>query len=201
MKLILLLIVGIFVLYFLYEKREQILGSWKNITEKYITIERDDLKELMNLSRGATTAPCQYERLCVAKVKAFLRDMSYKTYLEFGPDKYLSSFQTRVGELLAFMEINTIRNLPNREFEILKIRDTIYKETGLSIIKVKDGEYVNKFKLGNAYVSLFFPDPVVNRILGFHKPQRKDSSLVDLQYIKENFLPSKSSLTIGDLCR
>ncbi len=187
--------------YFLYKKRGLFLSKWAGIIDRDITLEQKELKEIMRMTRKQAAWHCEYERRCVAKTFAFLRDISYENFTLFGQEKYLNSFQMRVSELLTFLEVNTITNLPNREHEVLRITDMIYKETGLSIIRTKDNEYVNKFKLANGFVSMYFPDPNVNRILGFHRPQKKDSSLIDLQYIKENFLPSKSDFSIGDLCR
>lgn len=190
MKTILFSIVAGLLIIWSYYRLRSIINS-----DRYIVDINDRaMDELMELTRKEKTYDV-YTLSCIGKATVLIRDFTYQSYLNFGSEKYLEAIKQRITLFLEHLETNGLTGMPNRDFEIWKLIDAIYDETGLALVKCQRGEVINCFSLAGLEVSIYFPDHRVNDILGFHIHQPKVLDYLDKETIRNNFSKGVSFTT------
>lgn len=184
MKFLLLLICSWAIVTYLLKKKKNVIKDIDNEQG----IGQQELKELMELSRKSKQQPTDFENLVIGKFQIFLRDFSYENYLSYGHDMYVDSFYKRLTDIFQFMAVNSITGFPNRDAEIHKTIDWVFNETGFAMIDTPKDEAFNVFHIGNLNVSVYLPDPRLNKIMGFHKPQVPVHDWITVSDIVKDFL-------------
>lgn len=189
MKTILFSIVAGLLFIWSYYRLRSIINSRCYILDNDTTMD-----ELMELTREEEVHD-GYTLSCIGKAKVLLRDFTFNNYLSFGSELYLDAIKQRITQFLEHLETNGLTGMPNREFEIWKLTDAIYDETGLALVKCQHGEVINCFSLAGLQVSIYFPDHRINDVLGFHIHQPKALDYLDKETIRNNFSEDLSFTT------